>query len=390
MGKVRQQAHVKRAAFIFPPSGEASGSVPIPNIRVRIRGAQQTVCRTIKMKKTNQKSEKRGADVILISGFLGSGKTTLLKRILTWDDDLSGTVVLVNEFGAVGIDGSLLKDSGSDVVELASGCICCTLAADLRQSLHGILKRFNPSRVLIEASGVADPVSIRTTLFGKDFSEKLKLRQIITVLDADLWEGREIFGPLFYHQLDLADLILLNKVDLLPKQRIASCLNEIHEHFPATRVVPTLRCNMDPAALVPEPSVRANDLKPISFFKHYSPGSAIAKNDPDNRNIQAAEGSGEDVKGIDASAFVTFSFQSTTPLDEDCFKAFIHGLPWELFRMKGPVRFQDRTAFVNFVGGKDEWSHWEGSTETRLAFVGWNIRPEEILQRLKTCLEPNL
>lgn len=338
------------------------------------------------MEKPYQLSHQCGADVVLISGFLGSGKTTLLKRILAWDADLSGTVVLVNEFGDVGIDGSLLKDSGSDVVELTSGCICCTLAADLRQSLHGIMKRFDPSRILIEASGVADPVSVRTTLIGKDFSERLTLRQIITVLDADLWEGREIFGPLFYHQLDLADLILLNKVDLLPKQRIASFLNEIHEHFPATRVVPTLRCNIDPAALVLEPAVKGADLKPISFFKHYSPGPAILKKDPGNRSVQAAEGSGEDVKGIDASAFVTFSFQSTRPLDEDCFKAFIRGLPWELFRMKGPVRFPDRTAFVNFVGGQAEWSPWKGSPETLLAFIGWDIRAEEILPRLEACL----
>lgn len=339
------------------------------------------------MKKMHQLSQTYGADVILISGFLGSGKTTLLKRILTWDDDLSGTVVLVNEFGEVGIDGSLLKDSGSDVVELTSGCICCSLAADLRQSLHSIMERFKPSRILIEGSGVADPVSVRATLLGKDFSGKLTLRKIITVLDADLWEGREIFGPLFYHQLDLADLILLNKVDLLPKHRIASCLNEIHEHFPATRVVPTLRCNIDPAALVLEPVVRGIDLKPISFFKHYSPGPATSKKGPDHRAIHAAEGSGENVKGVDASAFVTFSFQSTKPLGEDCFKAFVHELPWELFRMKGPVRFPDRTAFVNFVGGHDEWSSWEGSAETLLAFIGWDIRAEEILQRLETCLE---
>ena len=99
----------------------------------------------------------------------------------------------MNEFGEVGIDGSLLKDSGSDVVELTSGCICCSLAADLRQSLHDILERFKPWRILIEGSGVADPVSVRTTLVGKDFSGKLTLRKIITVLDADLWEGREIF-----------------------------------------------------------------------------------------------------------------------------------------------------------------------------------------------------
>ena len=99
------------------------------------------------MKNTSQLSEKNSSDVILIAGFLGSGKTTLLKHILTWDHDLSGTVVLVNEFGDVGIDSKILKDSGSNVVELTSGCICCTLVADLRQSLHGIMERFRPSRV---------------------------------------------------------------------------------------------------------------------------------------------------------------------------------------------------------------------------------------------------
>jgi G3E family GTPase len=340
------------------------------------------------MKNISQFSKKSSADVLLISGFLGSGKTTLLKRILAWDDDLSGTVVLVNEFGDVGIDGSLLKDSGSDVVELTSGCICCTLVADLRQSLHGIMERFSPSRVLVEASGVADPISIRATLQGNDLSEKLALKKIITVLDADMWEGREIFGPLFYHQLEIADLILLNKVDLIQKQKISSYLKEIHELIPATQVVPTIQCNIDPTALAVKPSSEAVNLKPISFFTHFSPYSAISEKDPDGRGkVTDAEGN-QDVKCIDASGFVTFSFQSLEPLDEICFKVFVEGLPWELFRIKGPVQFQDHTAFVNFVGGRAEWSQWEGSTETRLAFVGWNIGIEKILQQLKTCLEP--
>ena len=339
------------------------------------------------MKNTSQLSQKSSADVILLSGFLGAGKTTLLKRILTWDDDLSGTVVLVNEFGDVGIDGSLLKDSGSDVVELTSGCICCTLGADLRLSLHNIMERFSPSRILIEASGVADPVSIRTILLEKDLEKKLTLKKIITVLDADLWEGREIFGPLFYHQLEIANLILLNKVDLLEKQRISSCLKEIHELIPATQVVPTIRCNIDPATLAAKPTSHAIDLKPISFFKHFSPDSGTLKKGPAGRDKATEAGGHEYVKGIDASGFVTFSFQSLEPLAENCFKAFIGGLPWELFRIKGPVQFQDRTAFVNFVGGKAEWSQWEGSAGTLLAFVGWNIQGEEILRKLKTCLK---
>ena len=81
------------------------------------------------MNETTADLEGQKTAVIILAGFLGSGKTTLLKQILSWETDLSGTVVVVNEFGDVGIDGALLKDAGSDVVELTSGCICCTLTA---------------------------------------------------------------------------------------------------------------------------------------------------------------------------------------------------------------------------------------------------------------------
>ena len=98
------------------------------------------------------------AKLLLLTGFLGSGKTTLLKKILSWEADLSGTVVLVNEFGKVGIDGAILKRAGSDVIELTSGCVCCTLKTELAQTLRDVIDRFNPKRILLEATGRAAPV----------------------------------------------------------------------------------------------------------------------------------------------------------------------------------------------------------------------------------------
>ncbi len=136
-------------------------------------------------------------EIILLTGFLGSGKTTLLKRILSWETDLSGTVVIVNEFGDVGIDGALLKTSGSDVVEMNSGCICCTLSADLKQSLERIRKELKPTRIMIESSGVADPTAISSVLSETDMRRYMALEKIIAVLDADCWAAREVFGPLF-------------------------------------------------------------------------------------------------------------------------------------------------------------------------------------------------
>jgi len=109
------------------------------------------------MNSTEADENQYKARVILLSGFLGAGKTTLLKHILSWRSDMSGTVVIVNEFGEVGIDGSLLRNAGTDVVELTSGCICCTLSTDLKQSLERIWAQYRPQRILIESSGVAAP-----------------------------------------------------------------------------------------------------------------------------------------------------------------------------------------------------------------------------------------
>ncbi len=100
------------------------------------------------MKPTFDGQRKGRAKILLLTGFLGSGKTTLLKRILSWETDLSGTVVLVNEFGRVGIDGAILRNAGSDVIELTSGCICCTIKSELARTLKDICDRFRPKRIL--------------------------------------------------------------------------------------------------------------------------------------------------------------------------------------------------------------------------------------------------
>ncbi len=320
------------------------------------------------------------ADILLLSGFLGAGKTTLLKRILAWEADLSETVVLVNEFGDIGVDGALLKDSGSDVIELTSGCICCTLSADLKQALTRIWHRFKPRRILIEASGVADPKSITAVLQEPGIGQYMALKKIITVLDADIWGGREAFGQLFYNQLEMAHLILLNKVDLMPVEKIPQFLSEIHDAIPDAQVVPTVYCGIDPETLWTQARPKKFGLKPIQFFK---PATLNAKHDSSEPHRAGEEHDHHPAKSIN---FVTFSFQHPGIFDENCFKKFIQNLPWELFRIKGAVRFADRLEMLNFVGGKSEWSPWEGKAETRLAFIGWKINKEATLEDLKRCL----
>jgi G3E family GTPase len=318
--------------------------------------------------------------VFLLSGFLGAGKTTLLKRILAWETDLSDTVVLVNEFGDVGIDGDLLKKTGLDVVEITSGCICCTLNANLKQSLVSIWERYQPRRIFIEASGVADPTAVLTVLEDPPLNDTMVLEKIVTVLEADLWEAHENFGRLFYNQLNAAHLILLNKIDQLDEWKIPRYLDEIHAIIPGCQVVPTLRCSIDPATLWTPATAKRIMLEPMHFLQEIA-SDGVGQSSRD----EPGEGRGH-ATAIPADQFVTFSFEDSRTMDEMCFNRFLEALPREVFRIKGPVRFADRTEIVNFVGGQGEWYKWDGQPKTRLAFIGWKVDPREILDRLGRCV----
>ena len=151
---------------------------------------------------------------------MGSGKTTLLKHIISSDTDMSDTVIIMNEMGEVGIDGMLLKNLGTDIVELTSGCICCSMSDDLQESIEGILERFEPRYIMIEATGVADPESVSRVIADAEFKDRIELYKTLTVMDAECWTVRDVFGTLFFRQLKQADTIILNKTDLLEKDDI--------------------------------------------------------------------------------------------------------------------------------------------------------------------------
>ena len=325
-------------------------------------------------------------EVVLLSGFLGSGKTTLLKRILSWEKDLSETVVVVNEFGDVGIDGALLKDSGSDVVELTSGCICCTLQIDLKQTLTQIRERFDPRRILIEASGIADPETIASLMQMPDIQPYMALKKIVTVLDAECWKARSAFGTVFHNQLRLADLIFLNKIDLFEQDEIRRFLEEIHADLPQSRVIPTLYCRVDPETIWDGRSSKDSQLRLADFANVNSLEPHSLGTQHHHHNKSDGQKPDHHPKADHTDNYTAFSFDDPGFFDESCFKRFLEDMPWELFRIKGSVRFQDRSAFVNFVGGRIELTSWAGTPETRLTFIGWNVNPADIIERLKNCL----
>jgi len=312
----------------------------------------------------------------IITGFLGSGKTTLLKRILESSADLSKTVVLINEFGKVGVDKSLIKNTAAaDIIELTSGCICCALKTDMIQSLQILKHEYAPERLVIEATGVADPLSIAETLNDRLISPHFQLEKIITVVDSDFWEAREAFGTVFQSQLDQADIILLNKIDTIDKTMLSVVLKEIKAESAKGLIVPTLHCNIDPDIIWSKVEQESQGLTQQPSFQPYDPAKDLYSHLKEEKTTDAKD-----------AGFITFPFETSKPMDKDRFMEFLNSIPLELFRIKGTVRFADKTKMLNFVGGKIQWQKWSDNVTTSLAFIGWHVIEEEIREKLNNCL----
>jgi len=169
-------------------------------------------------------------DILLISGFLGSGKTT---TILSTIEEIikrkhKKVVVIVNDFGQIGIDGKVMEKYGLQVREMPSGCICCTLGSDLLATLRDVAEVFKPDLVVIEPTGVADPKAIHETL--KLYAGPIGSTRIVIIVDAPRFEIilKALTRPLM-NQLRAADLIVINKSDLVEKDVIEGIEKSVRE-----------------------------------------------------------------------------------------------------------------------------------------------------------------
>ena len=162
------------------------------------------------------RGERQPFEAEVVVGFLGAGKTTTLRRMLAEADPNVKTVVLVNDFGELGIDGSLLDGQGADVVELSNGCICCSLRKDLSAQLRDVVAKMKPQRVLIEPSGVADVASLLGVLNAPEIKSLVKALRLYTVIDAGAFLNDYARMPQYFRmQAKLAPVFILNKTDLV-------------------------------------------------------------------------------------------------------------------------------------------------------------------------------
>jgi len=155
--------------------------------------------------------------VNLLFGFLGSGKTTLVRHLLAERGKDVKTAVIVNEFGEVGVDGDILRGSNVDMVELNSGCLCCTLKGSLMLAVEELRSKANVERVIVESTGVAQPGELTETLADASMKLKVDIGPLVTVVDAAKFPRLvNMLGEFYVAQIENADIVIINKMDLAP------------------------------------------------------------------------------------------------------------------------------------------------------------------------------
>lgn len=176
----------------------------------------------------------------IVSGFLGAGKTTLIKKLLK--EALGGeqVVLIENEFGEIGIDGGFLKDSGIEITEMNSGCICCSLVGDFGAALKKVLDQYHPDRILIEPSGVGKLSDVMRAVEGATASEGVHLNSAVAVVDAKKCKTYlKNFGEFFANQIEHAGTIILSRTGEMSDEKINAVVALIREHNEKAAIITT-------------------------------------------------------------------------------------------------------------------------------------------------------
>ncbi len=175
----------------------------------------------------------------IISGFLGAGKTTLIKKLISDGLNNEKLVLIENEFGEIGIDGGFLKDSGIQITEMNSGCICCSLVGDFGVALEEVLKTYNPDRIIIEPSGVGKLSDVITAV-SKVVNDEVKINSLVAVADAKKCKMYiKNFGEFFNNQIESAKTVILSRTQLLSEDKLNDCVAQLKELNPSAVVVTT-------------------------------------------------------------------------------------------------------------------------------------------------------
>ena len=307
----------------------------------------------------------------VLTGFLGAGKTTLLNRILTGDHGLR-VAVLVNDFGSINIDAELVVgvESGGDVINLANGCVCCNTRDDLVAAVAQVMTRAErPEYILLEASGVADPSGIALTFMDDGMRDRVRLDSIMCVVDAEQIFAVPEMMELKLRQVAFADMLILNKVDLVTPEEIGRIKAWLDERFHRYRLVEASGGN-----------VPLEILLSVGRFDPAQLDGPPPQQRPDHPADCADRDCGHhvhDQRNDHAQVFGTWSYEEKKPLSLKALRETARQLPASIYRCKGVVHTAEepgRRVILQVVGKRvdiavgDEWN--DSEPRTRIIAIG--------------------
>ena len=298
----------------------------------------------------------------LLFGFLGSGKTTLARNLLTANPRDQKMAVIVNEFGDVGIDGTILKgrEEGQsiDMVELTSGCLCCSLKGSLLSAVEELSHKSKVDLVVIEATGVAEPEEMIETFSDPSFSATYDMGPMVTVVDIHKFmKIREILGPFYEAQVRNADVLILNKIDLVNAGELEKLRQEVKSMNPSADIIFTERCDIDTAQLLSGDESRVM-------------ASALSKD-----TISDEHSHNHDHRHAPAQSFVLDARSGTS---RNALEVFFRGLPDNVWRVKGFTQLDGKPVLVQFTMGQLEIVASEQRDNYHMVFIGPDMNQRDI------------
>ena len=275
--------------------------------------------------------------ISIISGYLGAGKTTLLKNILK--NSKEKIAVIMNEFGEIDIDSKIIKGKNVNIAELAGGCVCCSLTGEFELAVNEVIEKYKPDLIIVETTGLAEPDALIFDIENE--LPQLKLDSIIALVDSEAFFKFPL-GKTGKIQIEMADIILLNKIELIDNKTIIKLENEIKKLNSKAVILKTKFADIDLDLL----------------FGTYSKKSLNKNNHNHTENIDF------------------FSFETDKNIDKNKFEDFIKKLPKEIYRAKGFIKLNNKFYLFNFVAQKYSLDEFK-TDKTQLVFIGEKIKKYE-------------
>jgi G3E family GTPase len=330
--------------------------------------------------------------VTVLTGYLGAGKTTLLNRILS-ENHGKKYAVIVNEFGEIGIDNDLIIGADEEVFEMNNGCVCCTVRGDLVRILDGLMKRKGKfDAIIVETTGLADPAPVAQTFFvDEDVQKHARLDAVVTVADARWLSDRLKDAPEAKNQIAFADVIVLNKTDLVSKPELSEVEARIRGINPYAKLHRTERCKV---ALSDVLERGAFDLDRILEIE---PEFLEAGDDHHHDHDHDHHHHGHGLKHYHDEDMQSLSLSTEKPLDPSKFMPWLQNLVategQKILRSKGILAFHDddeRYVFqgVHMMLEGDHQRPWKDSEPrlSRLVFIGRELPEAMIREGFESCI----